>query len=250
MKHEQARRRQAKEELRPAGGLGHGVRWTVCLLLTLASAIGFSKLLDPHSLPIKEVKVEGEFRHLRPEYLEGIVVNTLNAGFFLLDVDAVRRALLSEPWINDVSVRRIWPDTVQVTVVEQRAEAVWCDKALVNDAAVIFAPDPDSFPVGLARLCGPEGSHEEVLERYKAMHAVLKDYDLDFEELSLSDRRAWSLHLKNGPTVIIGRKDVETRIGHLCSVLDNGLDSNLKGIETIDLRYTNGVAVRFREADA
>ena len=76
-------------------------------------------------------------------------------GFFNLDVDAVRIALLAEPWVNDVTVKRIWPDSIHVTVIEQLPAARWKEKGLLNTAGQYFEPDAASIPSNLPLLSGP-----------------------------------------------------------------------------------------------
>lgn len=211
--------------------------------ITFAATVvtGVRHVLDPATLPIREVRIEGEFRYLAPKRLQDIVAGELKAGFFRVNVEAIRAALLAEPWVNDVSVRRVWPDTLQITVAEQRAVAYWGDDGLVNEYGVVFHPAPDSLPRGLIRLLGPQGSSLTVLRRYREAQDVLAAHGLAVTRVRLSSRRAWRLWLSNGTQVVFGRNDFHGRLARLARVVDRVLAGGAAAI--VDLRYTNGLAV-------
>jgi cell division protein FtsQ len=226
-------------------------RWLVGWVLTLATvaavAYGVAKLLDARTLPISTVYVEGEFRHLSAQYLKDIVMRELKPGFFRVDVESIRAALLAEPWIDDVSVRRVWPDGVQVTVTEQRPVARWNDSSLLNRDGLLFRPKSATLPVDIVQLEGPDDTHGEVFAHYRTLQAVFPDQASAIERVTLSGSRALSFTLKDGARVLVGRKDIGGRLARLRQMLDKGLASELEIIETVDIRFTNGIAVRFRE---
>ncbi len=69
------------------------------------------------------------------------MTDKVRGGFFNLDVDAVRLALLGEPWVSEVTVKRIWPDALRVIVIEQIPVVRWGDSGLLNPAGEYFAPE-------------------------------------------------------------------------------------------------------------
>jgi cell division protein FtsQ len=66
----------------------------------------------------------------------------------------------------------------------------------------------------------------------------------------LSARGSWSLALSNGARIVVGRAEPEPRLERLVSVLPQLLSGEPRPFERIDLRYTNGFAVRWVEAPA
>lgn len=216
----------------------------VCLAVALTATTQY--LLAPSTLPILQVHVEGEFRQLTPEAVEGIVGAEVRTGFFAVDVEAVRAALLGNPWVHDATVRRVWPDSLKVTILEQSAAAYWGVSALLNPHGVAFHPATASFPAGLVQLEGPAGSESLVLGRYRQLAAILEPHKQDLSSVHLSGRRAWSFQLKQGPHVIIGRADVDARLERFGRALGGVLASQLQDIQVVDMRYPNGFAVNRR----
>jgi len=204
-------------------------------------------LLDPGTLPIKQVKIEGEFSRLSGATLHELVRDKVRGNFFNLDVTAVRNALLADPWVQDISVQRVWPDTIQVFVREQAAVARWSDTGLLNRSGQYFAPPRDTFPGNLPLLDGPAGTQTMMLEKYFYLEKLLQPHGLYPEVLNLNERRAWMLELHGGLKVELGRENFEERAARFVKLAVTGLGPRLPDVEKIDMRYPNGYAVLWKE---
>lgn len=220
------------------------------VLFTAVMAWGVQTLLDPGTLPIRQVRIEGEFNHLSGDRLQMLVSDTARGNFFNLDVTAVRNALLAEPWVQGIAVQRVWPDTILVLVTEQTAVARWNETGLLNKTGQYFAPERGSVPEGLPLLQGPEGTQALLLEKYFALEKMLQPLGLHPEQLTLNERRAWQLVVQEGITVEIGRENFNERSARFAQLVAHGLGVQLGEIEKIDMRYPNGYAVLWKEGVA
>ena len=205
---------------------------------------GVNRVLDPHTLPIKHVSVRGDFHHLSPENLEERVSKVVRGGFFNVNVETINRILSEEPWVREVTVKRVWPDAITVYIKEQEAVALWRDEGLLNDNAELFSPDPSTFPANLPGLYGPEGSYSLLLGTYHYIQELLPA-ELEIGELILNDRRAWEVKFKNGIRVLLGRSDVEERIKRFARHVPGELGAQIGEIGSIDMRYTNGFSIHW-----
>lgn len=207
---------------------------------------GALKLTDPTTLPIQQVRIEGEFKHLAPRDLERLASRWIRGGFFALRMNALRQGLMSHPWVRDVTIRRAWPPGLRITVYEQDPAARWGEAGLINEQGELFTPEVSSYPEGLATLRGPEGTAHLLLQRMRQVQASLAPIDQRLDWLSLSDRRAWSFGTAGGPTVILGRSDFSLRLNRYSADLYRALGSSINKVELVDMRYPNGFAVRAR----
>jgi cell division protein FtsQ len=227
-------------------------RWAVALALLgglIGSGVtGVVWLAAPSNVPLERVRIDGDLRHTRRELLQRTLAGGLRGSFFSLDLDAVREAVESLPWITRASVRRVWPGTLVVHVEEREALARWGDDALVSPLGEVFKPDPGTVPNGLAGLSGPPQSVPEVVERYTWMRRRLAQRGLDIARLQLSGRHAWSVQLGSGLWLYLGNRDLERRLERFLLHFRR-LDEHA-GLAQVDLRYTNGFAVRPRPAGA
>ncbi|HNZ57719.1 MAG TPA: FtsQ-type POTRA domain-containing protein, partial [Methylophilaceae bacterium] len=71
--------------------------------------------------PLREVKVDGELSHVNREQVKLIVAKHLKGNFFTLDLVKARNAFEKLPWARNVSLRRRWPDTLEVVIEEHQA---------------------------------------------------------------------------------------------------------------------------------
>ncbi len=212
----------------------------VGLALYLWSGIPWSEIM-----PVKSVQVAGRFVHLSPAELEKKAANIIRGGFVTVNIAGVKRELLKEAWINEVAIRRVWPDSLMIFITEHEPVALWGSNALISAEAAVFSPEEASFPPGLPFLSGPQSSEEAVLEKYKLLKTELKRWDMEVEMLVLTERRAWQFKLADGPVVLLGRKDVEARFKRFFSFAVPYQADSLLQAKSVDMRYTNGFAVKW-----
>lgn len=218
------------------------------MLIVLAVGLVFLVrwLQAPGTLPIRTVRVEGGFRHLDPERLKQLALPWVRGGFFNVRLHALEKSLNELPWVKSVSIRRRWPDTVIIQVQEQQPIAQWGDDGLLNAQGQVFRPAPDTFPKGLPRLSGPEGSERQLVEHFIAADHLLQPVGLQPVGLQEDARRAWDLRLASGIRIAVGRDGFDARLAQLAEIFPAVLKSRKDEIASIDLRYTNGLAVGWK----
>jgi cell division protein FtsQ len=215
------------------------------LLMLAGLAAGGAYLLQPDTLPIRQVRIEGEFRQLSQPELQAIVLEHLRGGFFSVNMVAVRDAVRTEPWVREVWVQRVWPDALQVSVREQVAVARWGEIGLVSQSGDYFEPDAARQVADLPVLIGPDGTQEQMVAKLNLAQELLAPLGLQLERLEVSERRAWSFTTVSGLEVVLGRDDFERRLRRFVDLVPHSLGDRLGEAAYVDMRYTNGFAVRF-----
>lgn len=191
--------------------------------------------------PLREVKVDGELRHVSREQVKLIVAKHLKGNFFTLDLINARDAFEKLPWARNVSVRRRWPDKLEVVIEEHQALARWGNTALVNKQGELFhAASSSDLPV----FYGPDNGVIEVASQYDALSQVLKTAKLEVATLALTPRRAWQITTTNGIVLELGRVEMQARLEKFANIYSSTLVGLNKKIAYVDLRYPSGFAVR------
>jgi len=204
-------------------------------------------IMNPGTFPIRTVRIEGEFRHLSPQVLKAGVTNVVRGGFFDVNVEAIQKALMKNPWVNRVIVRRVWPDGLKVQVTERVAVARWKDQGLLSRESVFFSPAAASYPVDLSVFSGPDNSYKLLMARYNLISGFLRDTELKVIALNLSERGAFDFKLSNGVSVIVGRNRIENRIARFAQYTWPALRDDFGKISSVDMRYTNGFVVSWKK---
>ncbi|MFO7287261.1 MAG: cell division protein FtsQ/DivIB [Gammaproteobacteria bacterium] len=216
-------------------------------MLGAAAAAAFPVLEEVVDRPVGRLVIESTFQRVTPIQVEAALAPELENGFWSLDLESLRERLRALAWVDSVSLRRRWPDVLVVRISEHRAAARWGDKGLLNTRGELFAErPPHGFPE-LPLLDGPPGSEREVAKVYLAMRDRLLESGLAIERLQLDERGSWRLLLATGQEVRFGRNDVHERIDRFFSVAAPALARELHRVSYVDLRYTNGFAVGWRD---
>ena len=197
--------------------------------------------------PVRKLVVEGTFQRVTPIQVEAAVAEGLDAGFMTLDLGTLRERVQALDWVDRANVGRRWPDTLIVRVTEHQAAARWGEHGLLNVRGELFTDRSQySFPE-LPSLAGPDGSERDVARRYLAVRGKLAEADLSLESLSVDERGAWRLVLGTGQEIRLGRRDIDERLYRFFDVVAPALAAALPRVEYVDLRYTNGCAVGWRD---
>lgn len=192
-------------------------------------------------LPIQTVRFDGELSHLQQTDLREAVLPSLGGGLLGSDVLAMRRALEALAWVDEASVRRVWPDAVHIHIVEQRPITQWGDGALLNERGQVFRPS--NRPTDLPALAGPPGTASRVLARFQDIKTGLQRVDLEVTGLRLDERRAWTVQLTNGGQIRLGRRDTEERLARFIAAWPKVEENPGQMLAAVDLRYPNGFAL-------
>ena len=94
--------------------------------------------------PLNEVRVEGELKHVTREQVKMIASRYLQGNFFTVNLVKTREAFEKLPWARNVSVRRRWPNRLEVVIEEHQALARWGNIALVNTHGELFHAASDA----------------------------------------------------------------------------------------------------------
>jgi cell division protein FtsQ len=193
--------------------------------------------------PLRHVDVSGVLSHVNREQVQLIVQREMRGNFFTVDIQRVRTAFEKLPWVRTVSVRRRWPDRLEVVLEEHVALARWGNLALVNTYGEVFrAASNASLPV----FIGPTvESAREIAHQYGHFRKTLEPIHLKPAQIVLNARLAWQLRLDSGLVVELGREKVAERLEKFAKVYDRTVQRLPEPVNYVDLRYPNGFAVRY-----
>jgi cell division protein FtsQ len=217
---------------------------TLAALLAAYGAVWWTVRLPMFAL--REIHVTGEARHVTRAQIEAIANNELKGTFFTVDLPQVRRAFEKLPWVREVNLRRRWPARLEVSMIEHVPLARWGNHALVNTHGEVFQA---AFDGKLPMFLGPAGTAKEIANQYEYFRRSLSALGRP-ELVQLTPRRAWQVRLDGGPTLQLGREDIEARLGRYIQAHERTVAALKRRIDYVDLRYANGFAVRIPELKA
>jgi cell division protein FtsQ len=213
------------------------------VLVLVGSYNGTLWLMDR---PIEMVRIEGAFARVSSPQVEAAMRGYLDQGFLAVDIKKLQAEIADMPWVRSATVRRLWPNSLQVQVTEEQVAARWGKSGLVNRAGDLFVEDATHIPAELPRLDGPDGSNHEVTALFFDLRARLEQVGLVAVALQQDARGAWELQTSNGMRVRFGAMHIEQRIDRFFVALEQVLTPIADQIDYVDMRYTNGFAIGWK----
>lgn len=218
-----------------------GIVTLVMILIALAG--GNYAVTWVNRMPTVKLSVigsQGGLKHVSQEAIQQ-KAKMVHGNFFTADMKMVQAKFQEIPWVRSASVRRVWPDTLEISLEEHEPFARWGTDGLLNTFDEIFHVD---YKADLPRFVGPMDSEKEVAQTYRKFKTSLQVINIQPQEIRLSARRAWQVKLSDGMLLELGRTDIHERLNRFVAVTKAIPDmQGRKG--RVDLRYSNGFAVKF-----
>ncbi len=177
----------------------------------------------------------------------------LHGSFFNVDLEKMRVAFESVPWVRRASVRRVWPNRLQVQLEEHQVLATWPDGRLVNSHGELFvANSAEAEDDGdLLEFSGPldhPAAAVQVTQRYRELQQWLSPLQRHPRAVSLSERYAWRVVLDNGTVLELGREqnagELRARVLRYVTAAPSVASTLAQKVDYVDMRYPNGFAIR------
>lgn len=199
-----------------------------------------------HTFPIKTVKIVASFEHLDPNNIKNIVNPYTTSGFLNFNSAKLGQDLIDVPWIHSVSIQKIWPDQIIITLEEQKPVAFWNTNSLLNKDGKIFTPDLNNFTEKLPHLFGQDEDAKEILSAFFAMNQILLPLQYSITDLIVNNRHAVTITLNTGTKIILGEDDVLEKLRFFVRNYPK-IQGAHKKASVINLCYHNGLAVRWED---
>lgn len=198
---------------------------------------------------ISEVALAGEHELGRDEILvlAGI---TDQSSLLFLDAARTRARLMTNPWIADATVLKLYPDRLRIEIKERKPFALWQKDRRVAliaaDGTVLEAAVRTRFS-GLPRVVGKgaeQGAQDflALIARYPVIARLAE------ASVFVAERR-WNLRLKDGLEIMLPESDTEQALRILVD-LDRNSKLLSRDIVAVDLRLPDRVTVRQSDAAA
>ncbi|MFK8250245.1 cell division protein FtsQ/DivIB [Ancylobacter terrae] len=197
---------------------------------------------------IQVVNLSGQ-SHVSPNEILATAGVKPTSSLPFLDAEGARTRLEQLAWIKQATVQKLYPDRLDILVVEREGFALWQKGGKINviarDGTVIAPYSDDPRFVRLPIVVG-DGAEKHVVEVVEALDRVPGVRDQVRAAIRVADRR-WTLKMRNGIDVRLPEQDIDGALAAL-AVLDRDKQLLTRDVTVIDLRLSDRVSVRLSEA--
>ena len=235
--------------------LARGGLLVTALLLSFSALTLFvvDQVLRPDLFVIDQLKIKGRFAHLKPQQIERVVLQHQTGNFFSLNLSEIKRRVEAMRWVDKADVRREWPDTLTVRVVEHRPVMQLNDNAWVNIRGQVVDLPEYQTQKPVIKLNGQSENAKSMMVNALEWAKRLESHNLLLREVTLSRTGAWNLRLRyhddtdSTPDefeLLLGSTDVEQRLSRFEQLFDRRFRFSKERLIRADARYPDGIAVK------
>jgi len=194
-----------------------------------------------------DVRITGLSLHDPRQVIDAIGV-TPGGGLFSFDAQKARAALQALDWVAQADVQRVFPNSIEIRIVEREAFAIWQIDGQYQVIGRDGVPMSGLTPAELAQLPlitgqGANVAASDFINQLSAMPDLMKQV----HAAARVGQRRWNLYLDNGVKIALPEQNVEQALEQVVS-LDRSQGILSKGIRELDLRQPGQMVVALAEA--
>ena len=208
---------------------------------------------------IKQVAIEGDTPFVSQIKIKNTLMHYVKDNFFDINLEKTIDSLNTLPGIKAVSIRRVWPDKLLVSLESEKAFAKSINNNwLINPNGELFETDipiKQQLPVFIA----PSGGLPQVVDFYREISPKLKSVTLIITKLQLLATGDWEVfvsplgdqYLKDPRPFIIqlGHRSMRSRANNFIKIYKSGNFLETKkgkiGPKIVNMQYQNGFSVQW-----
>ena len=101
----------------------HVLRIFIVLIVVMVLAIGWAVLYNSDAFKIENVTVKG-VEHLTSSEMSQLADVDMDSTLLRVDADTIKARLMQNAWVQDVTINRVFPDTLEIVVTERTITAI------------------------------------------------------------------------------------------------------------------------------
>ncbi|HMP85122.1 MAG TPA: FtsQ-type POTRA domain-containing protein [Candidatus Paceibacterota bacterium] len=155
--------------------------------------------------------------------------------------------------VENVSIRREFPDILRVEIVEHEPWGIWCENIntkcyLVNKNGLAFVSAPEIILEDLIKISDDKNKDilgnnfvsEDVFSKFVRIEKLLRKINVSISQITTKDYQTFILQTKDGPKLFIDSKnDPVEVVNNLKTTIEQESihEIQFKNIEYVDLRF-------------
>lgn len=197
--------------------------------------------------PLDKVIIQGDLTYVSKQQVQEIIFKNADNGFIKMDLKELQTQLSNLPWIEKVILQRKIPNSLIILIEEQKVVANWNESGVITEQGSIIQVEKQT-----PSLPAFWGDDSKLTAHYytKFVESMDKSF-LPIVKLEVGTSGVITFTLQRGLTVMMSRNAFKDQLDRLKKIiLTPEVRDKIEEMDVIDLRYSNGFAVTFRQPQA
>ena len=217
------------------------------LLFLLLGLLVYYGLPRAHWFPLHRVILAEQSLPPALSAIQQVAEAELTGDFFAFDVAAFKEKILENPWVRTVSVRRIFPDGVLLSIQAHEPVAVWQDRGLLDQAGVAFyPPDWQAHAPGPHLVASPKNK-DLVFYYFQWLEKAMQSKGLVLSRFVLDDNMECHIQFDNGLLVHVSAQYFIPYINRFLALYPRIIGQRAADVISVDLHYETGLAIQWKK---
>lgn len=209
------------------------------LLLLLIVILTFTYKSGIISFPIEEIEIISSDKKYNEKKLTKYIDSIYGNDLLLSNIDMIQKNIISDEWISDVEVIKSFPSKLSIRIIEHQPLAIYNNQIMSKSGILIrSSSNLGNLPVVVDKQKRPTVAYDIlsssldglkkinlVVKKIEIYHSLIKIYTTSI--ILISDKTNFK---KNIQRLVPSFSDLKNTYG--------------KKITSIDMRYSNGFAIK------
>jgi cell division protein FtsQ len=190
--------------------------------------------------PVKEISIITSDKKYNANKLNKYLDSLYGKDLLLISIDTIQKNIISDDWISDAEVIKSFPSEITIRIIQHEPMALYNDQ-IISKAGILVNSSTISSK-NLPIIIDKDKELMLAYDIYSLSLINLKKIDLVIKKIEIHHSL---IKIYTTSTVLISdRTNFEKNLLRLVSLFEDLNNAYGKNITSIDMRYSNGFAIK------
>ena len=192
------------------------------------------------SFPIQEISIITSDKKYNVNKLNKYLASLYGKNLLLINIDTIQKNIISDDWISDAEVIKSFPSEITIRIIQHEPMALYNNQIMSKAGVLINSSTISSNDLPI--IIDNDKGLISAYDIYSLSLFNLKKIDLVIKKIEIHHSL---IKIYTTSTVLISdRANFEKNILRLVSLFEDLNNTYGKNITSIDMRYSNGFAIK------
>ena len=209
--------------------------YIILIVISIFSAYKLNML----NYPIDEVDINTNDVNYNQQRIDNLISTIYGKDLISLDISNIQKYIVEDIWIKDAEISKSFPSTIKIKIIQHQPFAIYNSKLMMRDGSIIKS-DNISYELPVV-----EDNTNNVSNSRRILNIStenLNKIDLKIKRIEIFNSLV-RIHTSKY-TLISDRLNLELNLNRLTLSLNDLVEAFDQEINSIDMRYSNGFAIK------
>ena len=195
--------------------------------------------LDMLNYPIDEVDINTNDVNYNQQRIDNLISAIYGKDLISLDISNIQKYIVEDIWIKDAEISKSFPSTIKIKIIQHQPYAIYNSKLMMRDGSIIKS---DNISYELPVIEDNANNVSKSRRILTISTENLNKIDLKIKRIEIFNSLV-RIHTSKY-TLISDRPNLELNLNRLALSLNDLIEAFDQEINSIDMRYSNGFAIK------